>query len=141
MIEQSTCIFNFSTGGFSALDVCAVLDPEAVEDWDGGKTTLAQVAYVLGYVLSFIFLILFFFLFIFRSAAKRLIIDPKLKKREEEEQRAIEEQALLRARLEEQKKTGTVAAAPIGGKVPQAAGSEVKPDAAVKVGPARACCN
>lgn len=112
-------------------------DVERVENWDGGKTTQAQVAYVLGYVLSLIFIVLFFFLFFFRSAAKRLIIDPKLKKREEEEQRAAEEQALLRAQLEQQqaeaKKAGTVAAAPADVKKPEAAGSEPKPDAAVKV--------
>lgn len=106
-----------------------------MQDWDGGKTAQAQVAYVLGYVLAFVFLCLFFFLFIFRSAAKRLYIDPKLKKREEEEARAVEEQALLRAQLEQQQKAGAVAAAPAEGKKPEAAGSEKKPDAAVKVCP------
>eukprot|EP00892_Ulva_mutabilis_P008619 jgi/Ulvmu1/6129/UM027_0107.1 len=111
-------------------------DAERVDNWDGGKTTQAQVTYVLAYVLSLTFFCLFFFLFFFRSAAKRLIIDPKLKKREEDEQRAMEEQALLRAQYEQQQKAGSVAAAPAdakGKKPAESAGSEIKPDAAVKV--------
>jgi hypothetical protein len=55
-------------------------DPDAVSDWSDSKTTLAQVSYVFGYVLSFVYLALFFVLFIFRNAAQRLIIKPQAQK-------------------------------------------------------------
>lgn len=55
-------------------------DPDAVEDWTGGDTTLAQVAYGIGYILAGVYFALFFVLFFFRAAAQRLIIAPQAAK-------------------------------------------------------------
>jgi hypothetical protein len=48
---------------------------ESVADWNHTKTTLATVAFSIGYALSVIYVALFIVLYTYRNAAQRLLRD------------------------------------------------------------------
>lgn len=80
LVLQSSVTIHAYKEQMKEWEVAGNSDSDAVEDWSGNDTALAQVAYGIGYVLAIVYFSLFFVLFIFRAAAQRLIIAPQAAK-------------------------------------------------------------